>query len=140
MAAQAAERVPVLERHVVAPAKIETIACTVNVGAEVHVEAPSPPQDAPAQAAEPQTDRELAILAVSLAEAAMAAYGSRRPCRVVRRRYGLNLEFSTARHVPHALIGAVRRAVSHGTGGRVSVEGRACAVDQGAIVAMLPTA
>lgn len=125
MAAQAGERVPVLERHVVLPAEIETIACTVHVGADVHVEAPSPPQDAPAGADEPQTDRELACLAMSLADAAMAAYGASRPCRVVRRRYGLNLEFGTARHVPHALIGAVRRAVSRGTGGRVAVEGRA---------------
>ena len=139
MAAQA-ERVPVLERHVTMPAKVETIACTVHVGADVHVEAPSPPQDEPASPDEPQTDRDLALLAMSLAGAAMAAYGSSRPCRVVMRRYGLNLEFSTARHVPHALIGAVRRAVSQGTGGRVSVEGRACAVDQSAIVAMLPSA
>ena len=114
MAAQAVERVPVLERH--------------DVGADVHVEAPSPPQDEPASPDEPQTDRDLALLAMSLAGAAMAAYGSSRPCRVVRRRYGLNLEFSTARHVPHALIGAVRRAVSQGTGGRVAVEGRAASL------------
>jgi hypothetical protein len=76
-------------------------------------------------APEAESERATADRAKRLADDAMREFGVVRPCRVVRRDAGLDLQFGGPLHVPKALIGAVRRAVSEGTGGAVSVEGRA---------------
>lgn len=121
MAAQA-ERVPVLERHVTMPAKVETIACTVHVGADVHVEAPSPPQDEPAAPPAPMPTRELAVAVAAIVERALGR-GSRRSFRVVQTRRGLDVRFAAEPHPTQ--VTAARRALIEELPGVATVEGRA---------------
>ena len=122
MAAQAIERVPALEHHVVMPAEIETIACTVNVGADVHVEAPSPPQDEPASPPAPMSTRELAVAVAAVVERALGR-GSRRSFRVVQTRRGLDVRFAAEPHPSQ--VTAARRALMQELPGVATVEGRA---------------
>lgn len=139
MAAQASERVPVFEHHVVIPAKIETIACTVHIGADVHVEAPSPPQDEPASPPTPMTLRERARAVAAVVERAMGKRRDRRTFRVVSTPRGLDVQLSEP---VASLVVAVRQALARDLPGVATVEGRRTGhpIDQRTIVTTIPPA